>query len=489
MPGSGSNPISRTELLIELRRNAPTALHRQVGAAIRHSIRTGRLAAGATLPASRTLAGDLGVSRGVVVEAYQQLAAEGYLVSRPGGYTQVAPGAQPAPPRRPAEPARQLRIDFRYGRPDVSAFPRGAWLRSLRTVLAHTPNERLVYLDGRGAPELRAALAEYLNRSRGTAADAENILIVNGFAQGLGLIASILADAGARTLAVGNPSPDDDRAIGVSAGLAVVGVPVDENGMRIPVLEASGAEAALVTAAHQFPVGGALPAAARSALIEWATRHDAVIIEDDYDAEYRYDRAPVGAMQGLAPERVIYAGSASKTLAPGLRLGWVLAPDRFVDPLAAAKLFADRGSPVLDQLAFADFLARGEFDRHLRRMRPIYRRRHDTLLGALAHRLPDLRPTGDAAGLHLVALLPPDVDEQTVVAAAAERGVGVYGIAPYRLTPGPPGLLFGYAALSERDIIAGVDILADVFAQRPSVRPNRSVRAASLARAVSASVT
>jgi GntR family transcriptional regulator/MocR family aminotransferase len=186
-------------------------------------------------------------------------------------------------------------------------------------------------------------------------------------------------------------------------------------------------------------------------------------------------------MQGLAPDRVVYAGSASKTLAPGLRLGWVVAPERFVDALAAAKLSADRGSPVLDQLAFADFLSRGEFDRHLRRMRPVYRRRHDTLLGALADKLPALRPTGDAAGLHLLTLLPPELDEDAVVTAAAERGLGVYGIAPYRLTPGPPGLLFGYAALSERDIVAGVDILADVLAQLPGARPKRSARAASLA--------
>ena len=481
MPASESNSTSRSELLIELHRDSPTALHHQVEVAIRGSIRAGRLGAGATLPASRTLATDLGVSRGVVVEAYQQLVAEGYLVSRPGGYTEVAPGAQPAPVRRSAEPTRPLRIDFRYGRPDVSAFPRAAWLRSLRTVLAHTSNERLVYLDGRGAPELRAALAEYLNRSRGTAADPENILIVNGFAQGLSLIAGVLARAGADTLAVGDPSPDDDRAIGAAAGLTVVGSPVDENGRRLSTREAAGAHAALVTAAHQFPVGGTLPAAARSALIAWAARTDAVIIEDDYDAEYRYDRAPVGAMQGLAPDRVVYAGSASKTLAPGLRLGWVLAPERFVDALAAAKLSADRGSPVLDQLAFADFLARGEFDRHLRRMRPIYRRRHDTLLGALADKLPDLRPAGDAAGLHLLTLLPPDLDEDAVVTAAAERGLGVYGIAPYRLTPGPPGLLFGYAALSERDIVAGIGVLADVLAQLPGARPMRSARAASLA--------
>ena len=474
MSGSRTNSLSRSHLLIELRRDSPIALHRQVAAAIRDGIRAGRLPAQATLPASRTLAADLGVSRGVVVEAYQQLTAEGYLVSRAGGYTQVAVAARPATSPRIADSVRGLRIDFRYGRPDVAAFPRAAWLRALRTVLTHAPTERLVYLDGRGAPELREALAEYLNRSRGTAADAENILIVNGFAQGLSLIARVLAEGGARTLAVGDPSPDDDRAIAASWGLHVLGLPVDDKGMDLRALDATDADAAVVTPAHQFPTGGVLSADTRAALLSWAAQRDAVVIEDDYDAEYRYDRAPVGALQGLAPERVIYAGSASKTLAPGLRIGWLLAPARLVDPLAAAKLDADRGSPVLEQLAFAEFLVRGEFDRHLRRMRPIYRRRRDALLTALTVRLPQLRPTGVSAGLHLLTLLPPELDESAVVAAAAERGVGVYGLATYRLTPGPPGLLFGYAGLNEREIFDGIDVLADVIAQLPT-RSNKAV--------------
>jgi GntR family transcriptional regulator / MocR family aminotransferase len=476
MTGSRTNSVSRSHLLIELQRDTPIALHRQVAAAIREGIRAGRLPAGATVPASRTLAGDLGVSRGVVVEAYEQLAAEGYLVSRGGGHTQVALAARPVAARRVAHPARRLRIDFRYGRPDVAAFPRAAWLRALRTVLTYAPTERLVYLDGCGAPELREALADYLNRSRGTAADPENILIVNGFAQGLSLIARVLAQAGARTLAVGDPSPDDDRTIVASWGLDVRGLPVDAKGMDLSALDAADADAALVTAAHQFPMGGVLSADARAALLDWATQRDAVIIEDDYDAEYRYDRAPVGALQGLSPDRVIYAGSASKALAPGLRLGWLLAPARLVEPLAAAKLDADRGSPVFEQLAFAEFLARGEFDRHLRRMRPIYRRRRDALLTALAERLPQLRPTGVSAGLHLLTLLPPELDEDAVVGAAAHRGVGVYGLSPYRLTPGPSGLLFGYASLTEREIVDGIDVLADVITQLP----HRSYTAASL---------
>ena len=215
-----------------------------------------------------------------------------------------------------------------------------------------------------------------------------------------------------------------------------------------------------------------LSAGARSAVLRWAQARGALIVEDDYDAEYRYDRAPIGAMQGLAPDRVVYAGTASKTLAPGLRLGWLVAPPGLVDAIADAKMLADRGSPALDQLAFADFLARGEFDRHVRRMRPIYRRRRDTLLCALRAQIPELEPAGIAAGLHLVAYLPDDLDEAAVVKAAAERGVAIDGLAPYRISgDGRPGLIFGYAALGEPALIEGVRLLAD------AVRESRSASA------------
>jgi GntR family transcriptional regulator/MocR family aminotransferase len=206
-----------------------------------------------------------------------------------------------------------------------------------------------------------------------------------------------------------------------------------------------------------------LSAESRAAVLRWANRRGALIVEDDYDAEYRYDRAPIGAIQGLAPDRVIYAGSASKTLAPGLRLGWLVMPPHLVDDVAAAKVIADRGSPALDQLAFADFLSRGEFDRHLRRMRPVYRRRRDALLTALRGWLPEFEPAGVAAGLHLVTWLPPDLDETTVVDAAAQQGLGVYGLTPYRISSkGPGGLIFGYATLSERTISEGIELLAAV---------------------------
>ncbi|NRQ40491.1 PLP-dependent aminotransferase family protein, partial [Nonomuraea sp. NN258] len=415
------------ELPIAVCRDSGVPLHRQIEAAIREGIRSGRLRLGTALPPSRALAADLGVSRGVVVEAYQQLLAEGYLSSRAGGFTRVAAGAGrgPAPVRRPQAPA--MRVDFGYGRSDVSSFPRSAWLRSFRRVITETADERLGYPSGQGVPELRLALSDYLNRVRGTLAEPDNVLICNGYAQGIALVVDVLSRSGAKRLAVEDPSSDDDaRLLAAPAGLEVVPIPVDERGLRVDVLERSDADAVILTPSHQWPTGAVLPAESRAAVLRWARRRGALVVEDDYDAEYRYDRAPVGAMQGLAPDQVIYAGSASKTLAPGLRLGWLVLPGRLVDDMAAAKIAMDRGSPVLDQLVFADFLSRGEFDRHLRRMRPVYRRRRDALLLALRERLPELVPAGVAAGLHLVTWLPDGLDEATVVARAAGRGVGVY---------------------------------------------------------------
>ncbi|MFC4590625.1 MocR-like pyridoxine biosynthesis transcription factor PdxR [Sphaerisporangium corydalis] len=464
-----TNSSTAEDLLIELDRTGTEPLHRQLEAAIRAGVRAGRLRPGASLPPTRTLATGLGVSRGVVVEAYQQLVAEGYLTSRSGGYTQVTAESvpEPAPVAGVTTGRTAFTIDFGYGRTDVSAFPRAAWLRSVRTVLTTTPNDRFAYLDGRGVPELRDALTDYLNRVRGTSASPENMVISSGYGQGVALLIQVLAARGARRLAVEDPSPEDDaRLVARSAGLDVVGIPVGPDGILVEELEKADADAVVLTPSHQWPTGGVLSARARAQVIRWARGRGAVVIEDDYDAEYRYDRAPVGAIQGLAPEHVVYCGTASKTLAPGLRLGWLLVPPHLVDDVAAAKLVADRGSSVIDQLTFADFLNRGEFDRHLRRMRPIYRRHRDVLLAALRGRLPDFVPAGVAAGQHVVAWLPPDLDEAAVVAAAARRGLGMYGVARYRLRPGGPGgLLFGYATLSERTIIQGVDILADAVAE------------------------
>jgi GntR family transcriptional regulator/MocR family aminotransferase len=477
------SPVS--ELAIDLDRNGGDALHRQIEASIRQRIRSGALPAGVALPPTRALAAELGVTRGVVVEAYAQLVAEGYLTSRSGGYTQVtpasaaaaplaaAPSAAPPPTAAPAAAAptpgrpdrsRPLRpaVDFGYGRCNLAAFPRAAWLRSVRRVLTGAADERLGYLDGRGAVELRSALAAYLNRVRGTNADPETIVITNGYAQAVSLLMGVLAARGARTAAVEDPSAcDDARVIAQALGLNVVGVPVDGDGVRVDAVARLGADVLILTPSHQWPTGGVLSPPARAAVLAWAQRSGALVLEDDYDAEYRYDRAPVGAMQGLDRDRVAYAGTASKTLAPGFRLGWLIPPRELLEPLAEAKLLADRGSPILDQLTFADFLSRGEFDRHLRRMRPIYRSRRDALLRALARHLPELEPTGIAAGLHLVAWLPPDLNETTVITAAAREGVAVAGLTAFRLSPTQRGgLIFGYSDLNEREIAEGVMRLA-----------------------------
>ena len=479
------SPVS--ELAIDLDRNGGDALHRQIEASVRQRIRSGALPAGVALPPTRALAAELGVTRGVIVEAYAQLVAEGYLTSRSGGYTQVAPvpsAAPAAPPAAgpgpgrpvPSSPPRPV-VDFGYGRSNVAAFPRAAWLRSVRRVLTEAADERLGYLDGRGAVELRSALAAYLNRVRGTNADPETIVITNGYAQAVSLLIGVLAGHGAKTVAVEDPSAcDDARPIAQALGLNVVGVPVGDDGVRVDAVAELDADVLILTPSHQWPTGGVLSPQARTAVLGWAQRTGALILEDDYDAEYRYDRAPIGAMQGLDPGRVAYAGTASKTLAPGFRLGWLILPGELAEPFAEAKLLADRGSPVLDQLTFADFLSRGEFDRHLRRMRRVYRARRDTLLTALTQHLPELEPAGIAAGLHLVAWLPHDLEEATVIVAAAREGVAVAGVSPYRLSPAPRGgLIFGYSNLNERAIADGIVRLARAVS---SLRKGTATRAA-----------
>lgn len=294
------------------------------------------------------------------------------------------------------------------------------------------PHATLGYGDSRGLPTLREALAAYLGRVRGVVAEGERVLVCSGFAQGLGLVCRALRRGGATRLAVEDPSHLGLRAIVVASGLEPVPVPVDERGLTVALLAESGADAVLVTPAHQFPTGAVLAPERRAALVEWAQQHDAVIVEDDYDAEYRYDREPIGALQGLAPEYVAYGGSASKTLAPGLRLGWLILPTRLIHPVADEKTLDDVASPALEQLAYADLLARGEVDRHLRRNRVRYRARRDALVAALAAHLPDVTVGGVAAGLHAVAELPAKTDEAAVVAAARERSVGVYGTADHR---------------------------------------------------------
>ncbi len=456
-----------TELLLELRREDATPLHQQLEQQLRTAIRSGRLPAEASLPSTRGLAAELGLSRGVVVEAYEQLVAEGYLTSQPGGVTRVSPTvADPVAPASSVPPSPLLRIDFSYGRPDVTEFPRQDWLRSLRRVLNETPSERLSYLDRRGAPELRVALAAYLNRVRGTTADPDRMVICNGFAQAIGLVLQLLRETGARRVAVEEPGQTDVDIAARIHGLEIVPIPVDNAGLVVDELRETDADAVLITPAHQFPTGSVMSAERRAALVAWARERRAVVFEDDYDAEYRYDREPIGSVQGLAPDDVIYAGSASKTLAPGLRLGWLAVPGRYVSHLAAIKDQTDRGSASLEQLAFADFLTRGAFDRHLRHMRPIYRQRRDALLDAIARHLPGFSPAGASAGLHVVTSVPDDVEEAALTEASALLGVALYGLAPYRRgTVGDrAGLLFGYGRLTVAEIEEGIRLVGDALA-------------------------
>jgi len=461
-----TGPVAGPELLIEIDRSSELPLHEQLERSLRENIRRGRLPGGARLLSTRALAAELGVSRGVVTEAYGQLAAEGYLESRQGAAVRVARAVR-APVAR--APARSLLPTYPYhfhpGLPDLAGFPRDGWLRSLRAALRESPLGALGYGDPRGVPLLREALADYLGRVRGTAADPEHMLVCTGFMQGFSLVGRWLHAQGLQDIAVEDPGWQVHRLIAEEAGLRTLPVPVDEEGLCVDVLAATGAKAVLVTPAHQFPTGSVLSRERRAALIEWAEDEEGLVVEDDYDSEFRYDRVAVGALQGLAPERVLYIGSASKRLAPGMRLGWMLLPSWLAWQLISAKAIEDGGSEVVGQLALSDFIARGELDRHVRRMRLRYSRRRAALLGALAQWLPEGRLGGDAAGLYELVLLPEGVDEPTLLAAAAERGVGMEGLAWHRFTHGgPPGVVLGYGNLSEPAIEQGVRLIAQALA-------------------------
>jgi GntR family transcriptional regulator / MocR family aminotransferase len=441
----------------------PRPLHEQLERAVRGAVRSGRLAPGARLPSSRGLSADLGISRGVVTAAYGQLAAEGYLVTRPGAPVRVSEavrGGQARPAARSL--VREFAYDMRPGLPDLAGFPRHGWLRSLGAAWRRAPATRLGELDPRGVPELRGALAEYLGRARGTAADPELLLACTGFAQGLSLTCRWLAGHGIEQVALEDPGWHQHRLIAEQAGLRVVPVPVDAGGLDVAELEASGAAAVIVTPAHHFPTGAVLARDRRAALLEWAERHDRLIVEDDYDTELRFDGSGVGALQGLAPERVLHIGSASKRLAPGLRLGWMLAPSWLTWPLISAKSVEDRSSEVLGQLALADLIARGELDRHLRRMRLRYAQRRRALLAALRRDVPAALAGDDPAGLFEALQFPAGVDEPALLAAAARRGVGLEGLSWHRsAADGPSGVLAGYANLPETAIAQAVRKLAE----------------------------
>ena len=455
------------DLLLPLAPKSDTPLRLQVETGLRDAIRVGRLPTGSVLPSSRRLAADLGVSRGVVLGAYEQLVAEGYLLARGGSATRVAPRGTERGSEAAAAPAAapMVRYDFRPGVPDLALFPRRAWLTSMRRAVDAAPNRAFDYPDARGVESCRTALAAYLNRGRATLTRADRIVLCTGVVQGFRLVCQVLHKRGFRSIAVEDPGYAYVSVEIEEEGLEKIPIPVDDQGLRTDLLDRTEARAVLLTPAHQFPTGAVLARQRRAALVDWASRRRAIIIEDDYDAEYRYDREPIGSVQGLAPDRVVYLGTASKVLSPGLRLGWIALPVDLVDDTARAKLEADRGSPVLEQLALADFLERGELDRHLRKTRLIYRRRRDRLTAALGTHLPELQPRGVAAGLHLMIELGPGADEAMLVQVMASRSICLFGASSYRAKPtaGPPALLLGYGRLEESAVDEGVRELAAVL--------------------------
>ena len=470
------------ELLLRLDRDSDQPLRSQLETGLRDAIRDGRLQPGERLPSSREFARELGVSRGLVQECYGQLLSEGYLDSHVGSATKVAARAYPAatrgglggasraPKPRAAAPAPRLIADFRSGVPDLASFPRGDWVWAMREACQSVATAELDYGDPRGSAALREVLAGYLRRVRAAAATGEDLVVCTGFAQGLNLVLQVLGKLGVGRVAFEDPGYGDDETStsvrsAVLAGAPAVRVPVDDLGVDVAALAASGARAVVVTPAHQSPTGVVLAAARRHALVEWASRHDGYIVEDDYDSEFRYDREPVGVLQGIAPDRVFTLGTVSKALAPSVRLGWVLAPPALSGAVAAEKLLSDRGTSGLDQLALAALLRSGRYDRHLRKMRGVYARRRTALIEALERHAPGVRLTGLAAGFHAVAHLPEGADEDAVVAQALRRSVGLYGMAPFRAArvPAPPQLVLGFGLTGERAIEAGIAAVADLL--------------------------
>ncbi|MFJ7154162.1 PLP-dependent aminotransferase family protein [Streptomyces sp. NPDC101118] len=435
--------------------------------ALRQAVRTGRLAAGARLPSTRALAAGLGLSRGTVTAAaYAQLTEEGYLSTRPGSGTTVTDlPAAGAPPSALAASAVLPRHDLRPGLPDVRAFPARAWLASTRRVLATAGPDVLGAGDPRGRPELRAALAGHLGRTRGVLAAPDQVVITSGFYQSVRLLGEVLAARGATTVAMEDPGHDLYREAVRRSGLATVPLAVDGHGARVGDL-GPGTGAAVVTPAHQYPTGVPLHPERRGRLCSWARATGGLVVEDDYDGEFRYDRRPVGALQGLAPDRVVYCGTASKSLGPALRLAWMVLPPDLVGPVVAAKREADLYTETLGQLVLADLIASHGYDRHVRAARLRYRRRRELLTGRLAE-LPAVTPHGVPAGLHtLVTWHGRGPGEPEVLGACAERGIALRGSAElyHRAGGAPPGLLVGFAAASGHGFPVALDALAGVLA-------------------------
>ncbi len=479
-------PLNAAELLVTLGEPGTGPLRVRLAGVLRDAIRRGQLGPGTTLPSTRILAQDLGFSRGVVVDAYAQLAAEGFVHSRPGAATTVGNVQAAALPagwhyERPVtRPGPQL--DLRPGLPDLSAFPRRAWAAASRDVLRDLPDAELGYIEPWGPWELRRQIASYLARVRGAMTAPDGVVMVSGVTQGLTLLSRMLLGDREDCIAVEDPSNAIQRHLLGRLGLTVVDVPVDESGLQVDVLAAAKTRAVLCTPAHQYPSGAVLSPARREQLLRWASEAGGLIIEDDYDAEFRYDRAPVGCLQGMDPQHVALLGSVSKTLAPALRIGWVVTPPRLLASLRAIKRDDDFGSNAIDQHVLAHMLESGAYDRHLRGMRRRYRQRRDAFIEALARRLPDWEVMGSAGGLHLTVALPPDMPEGRLVAAASGLGLSVLGLKPMSgSTMAGPGIVISYAGSTPSMSEDAVDRLVKATKVLDQVTPDMEAAAASAA--------
>ncbi|WP_338694096.1 PLP-dependent aminotransferase family protein [Streptomyces sp. Q6] len=478
---SGAEPPSAAwELLLPAAGAPARARGRSLQAALRDAVRSGRLVPGTRLPSSRDLAGDLGVSRGLITEAYEQLAAEGYLRTTRGAGTWVGEAVRAAPPgARDLAPGRPAgaRVDFVAGSPDLSLFPRTAWAAAQRDALSGLPHATLGYPDPRGLPELRTVLAALLARRRGVVVEPERVIVCSGVTQAVTLLGIVLHARGQHAVGVEDPGSPQYEDLFATAGPRAVRLPVDDQGLVPGPLRESGVRAVVTTPSHHFPSGIAYTPSRRAELLDWARARDGIIVEDDYDGDFRYDRAPVGALQGLDPEHVAYTGSVSKSLAPGLRLGWLVVPDGLTDELVARKRYMDLGNPALDQATLARFIARGDYDRQLRRCQRAYKERRDALLAALEEHLPGTEVSGIAAGLHAIATLPEGCGPHgTLLERFAASGVAVRPLSHYGTsTEERLSLVLGYAHLTPARISEGVRLMAHA-AQRADHARARSTK-------------
>lgn len=469
-------------LNLSLTKSSETPLYCQLALQIREQILRGERIAGEALPPSRSLARELGIGRITVKHAYTQLADEGFVETRTGAGTFVAalPILQPASEPTattfsawaeralnlrpsPAREQKSLEYDFGFNTNFPHLFPYDVWRKLLARYLSTDDTMLARYGSAAGFAPLREAIATHLTTSRGVQCEVAQVVIVNGVQQAVDIISRILLQPNDPVF-VESPGYVEAYKLLRVYGAQLHSFAVDDTGFPVEKIGDRTAKLAFVTPANQFPRGGTLSLPRRLQLIQWANRQNAYILEDDYDSELRYDDKQIGALQGVAPERVIYLGTFSKVLFPALRLAYVVLPHPLIAPFLATKRLIDRGSPTLTQAAIADFLREGYFDRHVRRLRQTYAMRRLQLVRGLREHFPTWQFSDVAAGLHVMARLPSGMDEQVVVKSAESHQVGIYPAAVYSLSPNPnPAVLLAFSGIDEGKILAGIGRLADAL--------------------------